>query len=261
MIDPDKNVNSNIEFWLLEMANLENNFNPRHQVIRVEFEGGFYDLKCVPTVFVPSREDYLVVAMLPEDFFMYNSSISNYRQELPPGLNSKDGTLADLPKAICWVVNRRQTVSTTNPQNAAAGFAISGTNMFDLNNVTVALTPNLPSRDYTTLDDASSGDPNNESVGLFINRQGTVLIKSTGGSITLGKEGVHIGGKLATETSNKDTGVMMENPLSKILGSTIPTAGASWPTIPNIGTIASIANAVVKFIEIGDKGRQVAGIF
>lgn len=259
-IDPLENESTKLEFWMLKIANLKHSYNPQHQIIRVEFNNGFYDIKCAPGYYVPNAQDHLVVAMLPEGFFDDQEPIPSRQEDLPPGLLSKDGHLDDVPEGMSWIVPKRQTVTTTAPQNGNAGFAMSDTNMFDSSNVTVAVSPHLPTRDYTTLEDGSESDPEYQSVGLFVNKQGTVLLKSTGGSITIGKEGVHIGGKLMTTSSNKDTGVMTENPLSKLLGSTIPTAGASWPTIPNIGTVVSIANAAQKFTQIVDASKNISQI-
>lgn len=251
---------SNMTVWMLDIANLENYYNARHQIIRVQFNGGYYDLKCDPGTTVPNRNDHLVVAILPTDFFEKEAAISSFQEKLPPGLVTERGRVAEIPQGMCFLTPKRQTLSTTNPQNASAGFTISGTNMFDQDQVVIALSPPLPGRDYTTEDEAGSGDVNNESVGLFINRFGTVLLKSTGASITLGKEGVHIGGRLSSESSIKDTGVMSDNPLARLIPSTIPTAGIAIPKLPNMGTIASIANAAMKFIEITDKATKIGKI-
>lgn len=249
-----------LEFWLLEIAELENYYNPKHQIIRVKYGSDFFDLKCSPGFTVPNRRDHLVIAMLEEKFFQTYSIVTEEQLNFPPGLKDKQGRIKEIPMGVCFLTPKRQTLSTTNPQNAHAGFTISSTNMFDLDNVTVAVTPPLPGKDYTTLEDSFSGDINNESVGFFINKQGTILIKSTGASLTLGREGIHIGGRLASESSIKDTGVMSDNPLARLVPSTIPTAGVSIPKLPNMGTISSIANAGAKFIEITDKVSQISSI-
>jgi hypothetical protein len=252
MSDEIQNISTKLEHYLLPIANIENYYNALLRVIRVEYGGKYYDLKCDPGFHVPNREDHLVLATLPENFFTDNDSISEFQERLAPGQITEEGRSDNLAKGIAFLIPRRQSISSTAPISPNAGFDISDTNMFERDNVSVAISPFLPDTDYTTLKEANSTDNEYKSVGLFINKQGTVLLKGSGGAITIGKEGVHIGCKLHTVASVKNTGVMTENPLGKLLGSTIPTAAASWPTIPNIGTIVAVANAASKFIRIVD---------
>jgi hypothetical protein len=123
--------------------------------------------------------------------------------------------------------------------------------MFDKDQVVYALSPPLEGKDYTTKE--AESDLNADSVGIFINMNGTILIKSRGGSITCGDEGIHIGGRLITESSTIDTGPLSDNTVSDLIGSALPTAVISWPKLPNIGVIANVAEASRKFISIGDK--------
>lgn len=246
-----------LEYWVLNIANLPKFYNPFHRIIRVEFKGGYYDIKCEPGWEVPNPKNHLALAILPEGYFDSNNPIPDERLNLLPGQQDKIGTLASLPKGLVFLISSRQRLSTSNPQNASAGFSISNTNMFDLDNVTVAITAPLQDRDYTTLDNGNLGDPNNLGIGLFINKQGTVVLKSSGASITLGKEGIHIGGRLATESSSIDTGVLSDNTIADMVPSTMFTAAVAIPKLPNLGQIAAIANASMKFIEITDKAARI----
>jgi hypothetical protein len=259
MAEFEQAINTKVEFWMLEIADTENYYNARHQIIRVTHGGGYYDIKCSPGHIVPNQKDHLVICILPENYFNRIDGLSEEELNYPPGTLSKAGGMSRISQGIALLTPKRQTLSTSNPQSAGGSFAMSDVNMFDMDNVCVAVTPPLPGRDYTTLDDQNSGDVNNESVGLFINKQGTILIKSVNGSITLGKEGVHVGGKFKADASVKDTGFLTENPLSKIIPSTIPTAWASAP-IPNMGAIASITNASMKYIEATDKAVKITSI-
>lgn len=259
MADFEQAIDTKVEFWMLEIASADKYYNAKHQIIRVTHGGKFYDIKCNPGYVVPNRNDHFVICILPENYFNKNDGLTDQELEFLPGNSTLEGDLATLPQGVAFLTPKRQTLSTTNPQSAGGSFAMSDVNMFDMENVCVAITPPLPGRDYTTLEDPNSGDINNESVGLFINKQGTVLLKSINGSITLGKEGVHVGGKFKAEASVKDTGFLTENPLSKLIPSTIPTAWANFP-IPNMGAIASIANAAMKYIEVTDKVAQVTQI-
>jgi len=242
-------------FYVMELSN-NNFFNPTHSIIRVKRQSNYYDLKAIVGIENPSPADHLCLVVAPEKT-INTRYLDKYRLDFPPGLRSLDDALAEVPLGFAFLIDKQQRIKTTNPQSGSAGMSISGTNMFDPEKVLLAISPRLPNRDYTTLKDQNS-DPNVESVGLFINRDGSVLLKSTGGAITLGKEGVHIGGKLFHESSSVDTGVLSDNTIADMIPSTIPTAGASFPKLPNIGQIANMANAGAKFVQVSQTVKAVA---
>lgn len=244
-------------FTILEMPP-SNFYNDRHQIVRVKYKGKFFDFRAFPTNFNPNPSDHLVLALV-EEGALEGDGVHASREQMPPGLIDKQGNLASIPPGFCFFVAKRQKINTTNPQNGGASFSVSQTNMFDPEKVVVAVSPYLKGRDYTTKDEAN-GDVNDESIGFFVNRDGTVLIKSMGASITMGKEGIHLGGRLFQESSAVETGPLSDNSIGDMIGSTIPTAGAAWPKLPNFGYIANIVNSSRKFVEIVDKGRQAAGI-
>lgn len=244
------------ESLLLEMDN-NNYYNSRHQLIRVIYREKRFDLRLKHSFMMPNPLDHLVLVDINEDLLEDSEGIAEERLSLPPGFVDREGTLATIPRGTCELIDRRQFEMGSNPQNGQAGFSISNTNMFDPEKLAVAISPPLRGRDYTSLE-VSNGDLKDENVGFFINKDGTILIKAPGGSITIGKEGIHIGGRLFTESSAIETGPLSDNTISDLIGSTIPTAGAAWPKLPNFGYIANIANAGMKFISIVDKAK-VAG--
>jgi len=252
----DMNGGPKLEYWMLEIADLENYYNPLHKIIRVKWQSEYYDIKCNPGIAVPDQTAHLALAMLPERFFEIVQPISTGARQRPPGTISDGGTLGQLPIGIVHLVDSKQAINTTNPQTASSSFSISDTNMFDMTNMSVCISPPLYTTDYTTLADPNQ-DINSLGVGIFMNKQGTILIKSLGGSITLGKEGIHIGGKFASEASVRDTGVMSDNGLARLIPSTIPTAAVAIPKMPNLGSIASIANASLKYISIAGAASQI----
>lgn len=244
--------NSNI--YVLEIpSNTRYFYNDRHKILRVRKGTSYYDFPCLTPTENPDPARHVAMCIVPDKVLDENAIVSE-RLDLPPGWTDNEGTLADMGRGFCYLINRSQSINTTNPQNSQAGFAISNTNMFDKEQVVYAISPPLEGRDYTTKE--AKSDLNAESIGIFINRDGTILVKSRGGSITLGDEGVHIGGKFITESSTVDTGPLSDNTISDIIGSTLPTAVAAWPKLPNIGFIANIAAVAVKFISIGDKAKR-----
>lgn len=244
--------NKSWNFYVLEMA-ADNFYNPIHQICRVKYKGKHIDLRIMAGIDNPNPQDHLVLVIAPDRTIDYEE-VSDERLDYPPGLADPNGTVANIPVGFCFLIDRRQKINTTNPQNGAAGFAISRTNMFDRDKIVAAVSPRFGDRDYTTVDDKNV-DPNAGSIGLFINKDGTILLKATGGSITLGKEGVHIGGRLFHEASAIDTGFLSDNSIADLISSTVPTAGVAYPKLPNFGQIANIANAGLKFVEVTDKAR------
>ena len=231
-------------------------FNPVHQIVRIVYKGKNLDLRVAEGSIIPNFQDHLMLVTAP-DRVMENEEVSEDRLMLLPGLADSDGTLATIPQGFCFPVHKRQRVYTSNPQSAFASFAISDTNMFDLDNVVTAVSPQFADRDYTTVD-KSGTDPNIGSIGIFINKQGTILIKSTGGSITIGKEGTQIGGQLHTESSSVNTGALADNTFADIIPSTVVTVPVAFPKFLNYSTFANLANAGMKFVEVASKTKAVS---
>lgn len=231
----------------------EHPYNPRHQIARVRFKGRAIDLRVFAGIDNPNSRDHLVLATAPSIVWK-KEEVSEERLGLAPGLANSNGIVARIPLGFCFVIDSKQKLNTTNPQSGQASFAISETNMSDQDQIVAAISPRFGDRDYTTIDEGTA-DPNMGSLGIFMNKKGVIVIKSEGGSATFGKEGVHIGGRLFTEASAIDTGVLSDNSISDLIPSTIPTAAAAYPKLPNFGQIANIANAGMKFVEITDKAK------
>lgn len=243
---------------LLELDG-SNYYNPRHQLVRVIYKTKRFDLRLKHSYMMPSPQDHLILVTIREDYLDDNEGIPQERLNYLPGILDEQGTVATIPRGWCELIDKRQFEMGANPQNGSAGFSVSNTNMFDPDKLAVAITPPLKGRDYTSLEE-SNGDIKDENIGFFINKDGTVLIKAAGGSITIGKEGLHLGGRLFQESSAAETGPLSDNTIGDLIGSTIPTAGAAWPKFPNFGYIANIANAGMKFIEVADKAKKAGEI-
>jgi len=245
-------------FYVAEIVK-DNYYNPLHQIIRISLKGRIFDLRINPGNENPSYVNHLVLAIVP-DYTLNYYYVPTERLGLAPGTLNSAGNLATIPQGICFLLDKRQRLNTTAPQNGSAGFSVSSTNMFDPKKVVTAISPPMLDRDYTSVNDTGQ-DLNYGSIGLFINRDGCILLKSTGASITMGKEGIHIGGRLFHESSSVETGPLSDNTISDLVGSTIPTAAAAWPKMPNFGQFANYANTGRTFIAVCDKvkaGFQLA---
>jgi hypothetical protein len=234
-----------------------NYYNDRHKVIRIKHNKNYYDFKYFGGHIVPSPEHHVAIVVTNDESLLETRCVTPERQNFLPGILDDKGTLADLPFGLVWCVPKKQTVSVTNPNSGGAGFAISKTNMFDLDKVSVAISPPLEG-DYTNTE--SKENLSNKSVGIFINKDGTILIKSIGSSITMGKEGVYIAGNVSWESSEHQRGIMMDNTLQRFIPSTIVTFPISFPEYPNLSLVAQIANGATKVRQVVKVIDKAAGV-
>lgn len=242
-----------------------NFYNEIHKIIRIEFNNKYYDFKYLGGYEVPDPQSNLAI-VITSDEALNDIGISEERQRLLPGFGDPNGNLVDLPTGFVYLISNKQTVATTNPNSGGAGFSISKTNMFDLQKVAIAISPPIQ-KDYTSTDTAfttsevDSGvkeDVRNQNVGIFINKDGTILVKSKGSSITMGEEGIYIAGSVSWESSEHQREWMMDNPFQRFIPSTIPTAAIAIPELPNIAKFVQIAEGARKVRTIINKVSSVS---
>jgi len=228
-------------------------FNPRLNVVRVKGpldNDARYDFKLAPTWFPPNPKAHRILLITSKQQ-MSTWGISPDRLALPPGLDDNQGTPAELPMGMAFIMDRNQRLYTADSQNGSAGFAIKDLDMTNNEDIKVALTPPLE-RDYTNTgqeDDANL-------LGMFMTNN-TIMIKSKGGQVTLGDEGIHFGGKIHWESTTHSKEIMQDNFIHQLVPSTIPTAAISIPQLPNFGMIAQIAEVANKTINIVDTAGSV----
>jgi len=247
---------NSLQFYLGELAET-NYYNEQQHLVRVKFKNSYYDMHLFGyTVEVPDPKYHLVMFLAPERSIS-TSSIDGDALNNPPGIvNNK---VVDVQFCVAFLINRTQKLSTTNAQTGTASFAISNTNFYDSNNVRVAITAPT-SNDYTRVNDDSGVDSNrNQSIGLFLNDD-SVLIKSRGSSITLGDDGIHIGGNVSWEQTSHGKGVMARNQFAEIIPSSIPTAIISTPNIPNVTQFLMFAEAGQRVMSVINKAGKVLEI-
>jgi hypothetical protein len=220
-----------------------NYYNDVHKIIRIEFNKRWFDFKCITEIEVPNPIKHVVMIITYDEYLNQTNSISEERTNYLPGIKNKEGELDDLPFGIAFLIPKKQTVVRTNPNSGGAGMTISNTNMFDLDKVAIAIAPSL-NKDYTNNDE--NPDREHKNIGIFINNDGTILIKSKGSSITMGEEGIYIGGDVAWESSEHQREWMMDNTFQRFIPSTIVTFPISMPELPNIAKFAQIANGARK---------------
>lgn len=241
-----------MKYYILPMADY-NYFNDHQQIIRVKHEDKLLDCYLVPTPYMPDPDIHYVL-IVSDEHFLYNNVIDTDRAKYKPGIIDEHGNLGDIGFAFAFLINRNQKVSTTHTSSPNSGFSVTKIDMSDEQKVAMALTPHSDI-DYTNTD--KKDDPRYNSIGCFINKDGSILIKSKGASITMGEEGIHVGGQVFWDHTAHDKGIMQDNSMHDIIGSTIPTYVLSIKELPNFNKILSIADIGQKIINTTTKVQKV----
>lgn len=240
MFNPDSKFQ--LKAFITSLAPI-NYFNDKHKIIRIQFKSNMFDFKYMGGNIVPNPNKHIALVVTSEEVLNDSNSIIGERENFLPGIIDKEGNLTNLSMGFVYIISKDQEISRSNPTSGGAGFAIRKTNMFDLDQVAVAISPPLD-KDYTNTEKDSYSE--DKSVGVFMNNDGTILIKSKGSSLTMGEEGIYIAGDVSWESTAHQKEWMMDNTLKDFIPSTIVTFPLSMPALPNIAKFAQIAEGARK---------------
>lgn len=257
----------NLKTYLAEIAE-DNYFNDLHQIIRVKFNGRYFDFRYRPSVIMPNPKLHLAIVSATEEHIT-GLGLDIESQGRMPGLDISNNPIS-LPYGWVDLINKKQMTMVTNPQNGSASFAVEGSDMSDKNKTRIALTAPLK-KDYTNLEgnlqSSQTGEATNStedtgdlSIGVFINDD-SVVIKSPGGQITMGQEGIHIGGALKLQASEHEREWMFDNTLARFIPSTIPTGIAVIPELPNVAKFAKYGQVAQRVIKVADITSTAGRLF
>jgi hypothetical protein len=252
----DTDTKFQLKAFVTQIAD-SNYYNDVHKIIRVQFKDNKYDFKYMGGHIVPNPTKHIALIITSEEALGDAYSIIGDRENFLPGIIDSMGNLTNLSMGVAYILSKDQEISRTNPSAGGAGMAISKTNMFDLEKVAIAIAPPLD-KDYTN----TEKDPNLEdkSVGIFMNNDGTILIKSKGSSITMGEEGIYIGGNVHWESAAHTKEWMMDNTLADFIPSTIVTFPLAIKEIPNIAKFAQIAEGARKVRSVVESISKAIGV-
>lgn len=246
---------NNLNYYVVGLADT-NNYSDSLQVIRIKHNNRYIDVHLGSHSYeIPNSNKHLVLLLCSEKF-IESAGFTSDVSTIKPGYNP-DGTIANLDLAVGFLIDKKQKISLANPQNASSTFAIENSSMSDPNNTRIAITPPIDA-DYTNTDDSIS-DRNSANIGIFINDK-VIFIKSHGGQITLGDEGVHIGGQVFWESTTHEKDIMINNPLAPFIPPTLPTVGTANKELPNISKFTNIAAAIQNFVSITNKASKAVSL-
>jgi len=189
------NNNQSTKFFLGEIPPT-NYYNNEQNIIRVKIGGEdnpkFYDFYLMQNNEMPNPADHYALICTSNDYIygLKNAILhtDQDRLDLIPGYETKD-TLADIPWGFVWLVSKKIRNGTTGYNDSGAGMFNQKANLpMEQENIKYSLSPPL-NKDYTTTRGSTEGDINNENIGVFVT-DNSVLLKSKGGSILLGPQGI-----------------------------------------------------------------------
>jgi len=242
--------NIKMKFIILPLAEY-NYYNDKNQIIRVAYEDKLIDCPLIPTYYIPDPSEHLALILCDDQFL--SSYIDSEHSKYKPGIINDNGDLSNFGFVFSFLINKHQKISTTYPVCSNVGFSINEVDMSKDDKVSAAIVP-YSNRDYTNTD--KTDDTMFDNVGFFINKSGNILIRSKGASLTMGEEGIHIGGPVFWDQTAHDKGIMQDNTLHDFIGSTIPTYVLSLKELPNFNKILSIGDVGQKIIRMTNKFKN-----
>ena len=148
----------------------------------------------------------------------------------------------------CWLVTNKIKNNTTKPNISHLGtFNTDVGSTSDVEDIRMSMSPAL-NKNYTTTEDQHKVDKDNENIGIFVTDD-SVYLKSGGGSIVLGPDGISLLGPRTETSTTGSFGMMKKNSLGTIIPETLMTFPASIKYIPNLDYIVSIGNTVNRLVK------------
>lgn len=256
MLGIEESTDSNIRFYVMPLSDT-NFYNEDLNIIRIKVGSNYHDIQLIVAPFDIPHPDRHVVLIFAESELQVLSGIDKYRLQLPPGIIDNNNTIATSPGIFGLILSKKQRISRTLPTNASSSFNIKNVNFAEYEKGRIAISP-VTDRAYTNKEPII-GDKRSANIGLFIN-DNVIMIKSHGGQITLGDEGVHIGGKVSWSDSKHNKEIMADNMFHGWIPQTIPTAGISIPYMINISYFVNIGEAGQKFINVASNLSKVPSL-
>ena len=245
--------------YLLKLDSRGKYYNDRLNVVRCIYRDKYFDFRLSRNEIEVPNPKFHSLYVVVNDSVLEGFGLTEEEQFYFPGIKDDKGNTSDLPYAMAFLVNVTKKSDTADPQTGGASFSINNTNMFDQDNIRISISPPL-NIDYTSTEDKNK-NLGTSNIGIFINDD-TILIKSKGGSITIGEEGIYLGGKVFKESAVEENGIFTDNTIADMMGSTIPTFIAAFPKLPNVGqfyAFAEVAQRVIEIAKVAENATTLIG--
>lgn len=236
---------SELTMFLAELDNT-NYYNNQQNIVRIKMgisNVKYYDIPLLATTEYPNPLNHYVLVIGPSIIFeekKYAILPNNSRLKLAPGYFSET-SLATIPNCYCWLVSKKIKNNTTNYNVGQIGnFNTTAQLPSDNTNIRYSLSPGI-NKSYTTTKMNYDGDINNDNIGIFIT-DNSIMLKSAGGSIVLGPDGISLLGERTETQTTGSFGLMQKNPIGTLIPETLVSPFAI-EYLPNIDMILAIGNA------------------
>lgn len=245
--------NSEMTMVIAELAD-HNYYNNGQNLVRVKFGTGsdvkYYDMTLINNIEYPNPQKHYVLVYTLAKYLEYSDQAippSSERLSYIPGYIGPETLANEFAFGYVWLINKEVRNNNTNMNVSHMGTFNQDANLAsDPQNVRFALSPSL-NKPYTTTEGEYQGDVNDQNIGVFVT-DNSIHLKSAGGSIVLGPDGISLLGTKTESHTTSQKGLMQDNPLKAFIPPTLMTIPAGINYIPNIDYILSIGNTLNRVI-------------
>jgi hypothetical protein len=232
----------------------ENYYNNAQNMVRVKIEDTngldrivkYYDFPLIFTGEYPNPGLHYVLVFTYDTVLDKDSnaiSAGDPRLQYPPGYSGIAKLSSKISAGYCILVNSNIKNNTTSHNvGHATNFNADANLPSNKDDIRYSFSPTL-NKNYTTTVDDYKGNKDLDNIGIFIT-DNSIVLKSEGGEIILGPDGISMLGRQTATATVSTNGVMMTNPIGTILPETLMTFPATIKNIPNIDFIMAIGNTV-----------------
>lgn len=250
-------------------------YNESQNLVRVQVStrpSRYIDLPLMDNITIPHPQEHYALVVAPEET-VRNTKYS-FTEEHPrffqqPGYKARGLLVDEIPMGTVTLISRQVLQHTTNP-NGIDNKNTSANDVSDPKNLKYSLSPPLR-KPYTTTNsdgtstaapqgaDGGEGNPQNENIGVFVT-ENSILLKTAGGSIVLGPEGITINGTIEQNNTKGSKALTWDNPFHGWIPPSFITAGLTIAYIPNLQFILNAGMMGYRLAKAGSAVREITSL-
>ena len=260
------NGDKNLKMTIAELDDM-NYYNNTQNIVRIKVKSGdnlkYYDFPLLNTGEYPNPGLHHVLV------FTYNDVLEKVRTailpgdsklQFPPGYSDQDGLAPRVTNGYAILIATNAKNNTTKYNVGSLGNFNSDSDLpSDPNDIRYSISPAL-NKNYTTTEQQFKTDKDYQNIGIFVT-DNSILLKTRGGSIALGPDGISLLGPKMETHQITQAGIMADNPLTRLpIPATLVTPMVI-PNYPNLDFLASIGNSLNRMVQTGiATGKAVSAI-